>query len=85
MMGTDGLRPIVESLDREMSRFVARSGDGDVTGLLASWAALVDYLALGPPPELQACRFCGSIGMRAATRCGTCWRKLEPPIPPASA
>ena len=85
MMGTDGLRPIVESLDREMSRFVARSGDADVAGLLASWAALVDYLALGPPPELQACRFCGSIGMRAATRCGTCWRKLVPPPPAASA
>ena len=85
MMGTDGLRPIVESLDREMSRFVARSGDADVAGLLASWAALVDYLALGPPPELQACRFCGSIGMRAATRCGTCWRKLVPPAPAASA
>ena len=85
MMGTDGLRPIVEILDREMSRFVARSGDADVAGLLASWAALVDYLALGPPPELQACRFCGSIGMRAATRCGTCWRQLVPPAPAASA
>ena len=73
MMGTDGLRPIVESLDREMSRFVARSGDADVAGLLASWAALVDYLALGPPPELQLTIFMGSC-----QRCGRCF---GPPTP----
>lgn len=48
-------------------------------------AELVEYLALGPPPELQACPFCASVGMRAATRCGTCWRKLDPPAPLARA
>jgi hypothetical protein len=84
MTRTDGLRPIVETLDREMSRLLARPGD-DTGALLASWAELVEYLALGPPRELRACPSCGRVGMRAATRCGTCWRKLVPPAPLASA
>jgi hypothetical protein len=84
---TDGLRPIVEALDREMSRLLARPDQpgADVTALLSSWGELVEFLALGPPPELRACPFCGGVGMRAATRCGRCWRKLEPPAPLASA
>jgi len=86
-MRTDGLRPIVEALDREMSRFHSRPdvAGADSTALLASWAELVEFLALGPPPELRACPFCGSVGVRAATRCGTCWKSLEPPAPLASA
>lgn len=88
MRPTDGLRPIVERLDREMSRFFARSPEGasaDATALLSSWAELVEFLALGPAPELRACPFCGGMGMRAATRCGTCWRKLTPPASRTSA
>ncbi|BDG04751.1 hypothetical protein [Anaeromyxobacter oryzae] len=87
MMQTDGLRPIVEALDREMSRLLARpdSTGADTTALLSSWAELIEFLGLGPPPELRSCPFCGSVGMRAATRCGTCWRKLEPAAPLASA
>jgi hypothetical protein len=86
MTRTDGLRPIVEALDREMSRFARSHAAGaDATALLASWATLVEFLALGPAPELRACPYCGGIGMRAATRCGICWRKLEPPAPLASA
>jgi hypothetical protein len=88
MLPTDGLRPIVENLDREMSRFLARSLEGasaDTTALLSSWAELVEFLALGPAPDLRPCPFCGGMGMRAATRCGTCWRKLAPPPPLASA
>jgi hypothetical protein len=86
MLRTDGLRPIVEALDREMSRVLARSGTtGDETALLTSWAELVELLELGPAPELRACPFCGSVGMRAATRCGACWRKLEPDAPIARA
>ena len=87
MTRTDGLRPIVEALDREMSRVVARSGTTGVeeTALLSSWAALVEFLALGPAPELRSCPFCGSVGMSAATRCGACWRKLEPSAPLPSA
>jgi hypothetical protein len=87
MMQADRLRPLVEALDREMSRSLARGyvGADDTTALLASWAKLVEFLALEPAPALRACPFCGSIGMRAATLCGTCWRKLEPPAPVASA
>ncbi len=84
MMRSDGLRPLVENLDREMARLLARPG-GDTTALLSSWAELVEFLALGPAPELRACPFCGGIGMRAATRCGTCWRKLVPSAPLARA
>lgn len=86
MTPTDGLRPIVESVDREMSRLLARP-DSDTSALLASWAQLIEYLTLEPAPELRACPFCGSVGMRAATptRCGTCWKKLVPLPPPARA
>lgn len=85
MMRTDGLRPIVESLDREMSRLMQRPDGADTTALLTSWAELVEYLGLGPPPALRACPRCGSVGMREATRCGRCWVKLLPPAPEASA
>lgn len=85
-MRTDGLRRIVENVDRELSRYVARAGGGaDAEALLTSWAALVEFLALGPAPDLQACPYCGSLGMRAATRCGTCWSSLLPPPSDASA
>lgn len=87
MVRTDGLRPIVEDVEREIARLRARAvtaGDDDA-GLRASWAALVEFLALGPAPELRACPSCGSVGMRAATRCGACWTKLEPTAPRARA
>lgn len=82
MTDTDGLRRIVEGLDREMTRVQARGGlaGGDTAALLSWWAKLVDHLALGPAPELRACPFCGGVGMRAASRCGFCWRKLPPVI-----
>ncbi len=87
IMSTDELRRIVENLDREMTRLLARpDADGEDTAvLLCRWAELVELLALGPPPELRACPHCGAVGMRAATRCGICWRKLDPVVPPASA
>jgi hypothetical protein len=78
-MRTDGLRPLVEELDVEMTRLAARgNAGGDTMALLASWGKLVEFLALGPAPELRTCPSCGSTGMRAATVCGTCWGKLEP-------
>jgi hypothetical protein len=46
--------------------------------LRASWVALVDQLALGPAPATRECPVCHGIGMRAASRCGFCWAKLEP-------
>lgn len=85
-MRTDGLRPLVEELDVEMSRLAARgNAGGDTVALLASWGKLIEYLALGPAPELRTCPFCGGTGMRAATVCGHCWKKLEPPAPVVSA
>ncbi len=77
MVRTDGLRPIVEKVDREMSRLLVRPG-ADTAALLSSWADLVEFLALGPSPELRDCPYCGSGGMRGATRCGACWKKLAP-------
>lgn len=77
----------MEGLDHEMTRLQARGGlaGADTTALLAWWAELVEMLALGPAPELRVCPFCGAVGMKAATRCGYCWRKLEPPKTLASA
>lgn len=88
MLRTDGLRPIVEALDREMARLLARchqAGPTDTTALRSSWAKLVDFLELGAPPELRECPSCGGVGMRTATRCATCWTKLEPTAPLPSA
>jgi hypothetical protein len=48
--------------------------------LSASIASLVQQLDLGPEPKLRSCPACGATGMRAATRCGTCWVKLTPPL-----
>jgi hypothetical protein len=48
-------------------------------GLREAWTALVEALALGPAPELRDCPSCGNTGMRAATRCGSCWVALHPP------
>lgn len=80
MIQTDGMRPVVEAVDREMCRLRDRAlaSDADAAALLSSWDALVTFLALGPAPELRPCPHCGGLGMRAATRCGVCWRKLVP-------
>jgi hypothetical protein len=86
MISTDGLRPIVEDLDREMSRLLRPGADSaDLTALLTSWATLVEFLALGPPPDVRACPHCGGLGRRAATRCGACWKRLVPAAPLARA
>jgi hypothetical protein len=86
MIRSDGLRPIVEAVDRGISRLCASGGaPGDDAALLSSWAELVEFLALGPSPGLRACPICGSVGMREATRCGACWSKLEPASPIARA
>lgn len=46
--------------------------------LHAAWAELVALLALGPAPETRECPVCHHIGMRAASRCGSCWAALAP-------
>lgn len=73
MHAQDAVRAAVEAVERE----VALAGES--AGLRSSWKRLVEVLALGPPPELRACPHCGGVGMRAATRCGSCWEKLVPP------
>lgn len=82
MYSTDEIRAAVDAMSREVALLGARArpGEGkDLDALRTSWGAVVDGLALGPAPEYRKCPHCGSTGMRAATRCGTCWEKLVPP------
>jgi hypothetical protein len=82
MFSNDGIRAAVDTMSREVALLGerARPGEGkELDALRASWSAVVDELALGPAPEYRKCPQCGSTGMRAATRCGTCWVKLVPP------
>lgn len=80
-----GLRAIVAAVDREIAKLRATApagGDERPGGDPAlSRAELADALALGSAPELRKCPLCHGVGMRAATRCGSCWTKL-PPLPP---
>jgi len=75
------MRAVVERIDQELARLPAQLAADDKDrpkGLLASWADLVEQLALGPEPEVRECPVCKHVGMRAATVCGYCWTKLEP-------
>ena len=73
------LRALVATIDREIAQLPV-TGDGGpaAVGLRASWTELVAVLALGPAPETRQCHVCNGTGMRAASRCGQCWTKLEP-------
>jgi hypothetical protein len=77
------LRAIVATIDREISRLPRQVTTDDSrsppNGLLASFTALVEQLALGPEPKVRQCPVCKHIIMRAATLCGHCWTKLSPP------
>jgi hypothetical protein len=80
-MVQDGLRAFVDDVDRDVAR-LSKSSPADpanVARLVRSWGRLVEFLALGPAPELRDCPHCGAVGMRAATLCGVCWKKLVPP------
>lgn len=79
MLDTTDVRSALEAVDREMA--LAEGGGRVSAPLRASFTRLVAVLALGPAPELARCPHCGSTGMRAATRCGTCWARLVPPEP----
>jgi hypothetical protein len=81
-MVNDGLRAFVEGVEHDValvSGSASAQGSAGIAQLVRSWGKLVDFLALGPAPELSPCPHCGAIGMRAATLCGSCWRKLVPP------
>jgi hypothetical protein len=77
------LRATVAAISREISQLPIQVTDGAIrnppNGLRASFADLVDQLALGPEPEVRQCPVCKRTGMRAATLCGYCWTKLLPP------
>jgi hypothetical protein len=89
MTTSDGLRVFVNAVAADVAHVAEGTSPEDstrVSRLVASWSKLVDFLALGPAPELRQCPHCGAVGMRAATLCGTCWKKLVPPEPhPAGA
>ena len=78
------LRAIVATIDREilhLSTPAANADGSSIYELTGSWAELITLLALGPVPEVRTCPVCGQLGMRAASRCGYCWTKLQPPLP----
>jgi hypothetical protein len=82
MQSTDGIRAAVMAVSREVALLEERRLEGDGKrheALRSAWMTLVDALALGPAPEYRTCPHCGATGMRAATRCGSCWRALVPP------
>ena len=68
------LRAAVEQVDREISALPATPAV-----LRGAWAQLVGALALAPAPATRDCPGCGMPGMREATLCGYCWKKLTPP------
>jgi hypothetical protein len=78
----DGLRTLVATIDQEISK-LPHGGDGahPTDGLRASWLDLTKLLALGPTPETRQCPVCGGTGMRAASRCSSCWAALAPLLP----
>ena len=68
------VRAAVEQVERQIAALPASSAV-----LQGAWAQLVLALALGPARATRKCPSCGNTGMRDATLCGYCWKKLEPP------
>lgn len=66
------LRSIVDTIDQEIER------EPPAAALRAAWRELVEAMALGAAPETRICPTCHGVGMRAASRCGHCWAKLQP-------
>jgi hypothetical protein len=82
------LRAVVATIDRELSRLAVEALPGDhrdaERGLMASWAQLVELLAVGLAPDVRECLVCKHVCIRAATRGGHCWAMLAPSPPPAA-
>ena len=66
------LRTAVEQVDGEIAALPG------LPALHAAWSRLVGTLALGPARATRICPRCGNVGMREATLCGYCWKKLAP-------
>ena len=74
--GQEKLRTLVAGVEHELTLLTPADASPNLVGLRAAWENLVATMALGPSPEKRTCPKCGGIGMRAATRCGSCWTKL---------
>jgi hypothetical protein len=73
-----GLRELVEKVTRGI-RGLEQQGTtehGFLERLGCDWKALTSALALGPTPD-RDCPHCGRLGMRDATLCGYCWKRLK--------
>jgi len=95
----DDLRTLIAAIDHSFAQLpppgdTPQPVDQIHSQLRRSWGDFVKLLGLGPKSETRQCPACGGIGMRAASRCGHCWAKLEllppttvaaaaPPSPPA--
>lgn len=77
MMVEPEVRTAVDEVSREVAMIAG--SDGPERRLVAAWGRLVVALAIEPAPALRTCPHCGGEGMRAATRCGSCWAELTPP------
>jgi hypothetical protein len=66
------LQPIAPGVTAEAVRAAITTAVGALDGA----AQALD--ASAPDAARTACPFCGSRVMRAATLCGSCWRKLGP-------
>lgn len=75
--GSEGARSRLRTTVADIERLLQGTPPGPLS---ASFASLVQQLDLGPEPKLRSCPSCGATSMRAATRCGTCWVKLTPPV-----
>jgi len=75
---TSGIRALVDAVERDVSKLRADQHEASAA-LAQSWAALVEWLALGPAPEGRNCPHCGKRVMLEATTCGYCWAHLTPP------
>jgi len=83
------LRLIIRNVEGDIRRLTDSSrtdqDDESAVRLRASWSELVEMLDLGPVPDLRECPYCHNLGMRAATRCGYCWKSLIPSAESTSA
>jgi hypothetical protein len=67
---------LLTELEAKVRALGAGPGETDVRTAVAALGVALD---LGPEELMRACPVCGATGMRAATRCGTCWSRLTPP------
>jgi hypothetical protein len=76
------LRVIIADIDRDLACLAREAPAAEhrfaIDALIASWARLVELMALGAAPQLRQCPRCGNSVRRAATRCGHCWSPLAP-------